>query len=359
MDRVSRRDFVRGVAGLGAAVLGIPGTARAQGAAPREVKGFLTTADVEKAEKEGALVFYGAEIERQLIDVLQAFSKLFPKIDTSKYLREQTGRLYGKLTAERRAGTYLADVCDLTDIAIARDLQKNGGWARYLSPHVKAYEPRFQSEVPGHFTWCGADVVGIAYNTNLVPAAEAPKNWKDLLDPKWRGLLNLKDSASGWQGIQWLLFRKMYGERFWKDMADQKPRGLASVTQQYERLISGEDKVNGIAQFSVYLKNKEKGAPIGFVFPPDGVVVGPTVTGIVDRAPHPEAAKLFVDWLLSPVGQVAYVKANYYYSLRKDVAAPPGGRPIAEMKVLVPDWDESSATHGQYVKEWNALVGLR
>lgn len=52
-------------------------------------------------------------------------------------------------------------------------------------------------------------------------------------------MLNLKDSASGWQGMQWMLFRKMYGERFWADMAAQKPRG--SVTQQYERLINGED----------------------------------------------------------------------------------------------------------------------
>lgn len=359
MHRVSRRDFMCGVAALGAAGLAVPRTARAQGPKPREVKGFLTTADVDKAEKEGAVVFYGPEIEKQLIEVLQAFSKLFPKIDTSKYLREQTGRLYAKLTAERRAGTFLADVCDLTDIAIARDFQKNGGFARYVSPHLSAYEARFQSDTPGLSTWCGVDVVGIAYNTNVVPAAEAPKNWKDLLDPKWRGALNLKDSASGWQGIQWLLFRKMYGDRFWKDMAGQKPRGLASVTQQYERLISGEDKVNGMAQFSVYLKNKEKGAPIGFVFPPDGVIVGPTVTGVVDRAPHPEAANLFVDWLLSPVGQAAYVKANYYYSVRKDVTPPPSGKAIAEMKVLVPDWEESQATHGQYVKEWNALVGLR
>lgn len=359
MDHVSRRDFVRGVAGLGAAALGVPGTARAQGAAPREVKGFLTTADVEKAEKEGALVFYFADVERQMIEVLQAFSKLFPKIDTSKYLREQTGRLYAKLTAERRAGTYLADACNLTDIVITRDFQKNGGWARYLSPHLKAYEPRFQSEPPGYFTWCGADIVGIAYNTNLVPAAEAPKNWKDLLDPKWRGLINLKDSASGWQGMQWFLFRKMYGDRFWQDMATQKPRGLASVTQQFERLISGEDKIDGIAHFSVYVKNKEKGAPIAFVFPPDGVIVGPTATGVVDRAPHPEAAKLFVDWLLSPAGQAVYTKATYYHSLRKDVAPPPGGVSMTETKVLVPDWNEFVTTHAQYVKEWNALIGLR
>src|SRR5262249_46314673 len=157
------------------------------------------------------------------------------------------------------------------------------------------------------------------YNTNLVSPAEAPKNWKDLLDPKWRGALNFKDSASGWQGMQWLLLRKMYGERFWKEMEAQRPRGLASVTQQYERLVNGEDKVNGIAQFSAYLMNKEKGAPIAFVFPRDGVLLGPWVTGVVDRAPHPEAAKLYVDWLLSPVGQMAVVKATYLHSLRADV----------------------------------------
>ena len=359
MQRTSRRNFIRRAAGFGAVIVAGPRVARASAATPREVHGFLTTADVEKAEKEGALVFYGAEVERQLIAILQAFQKLFPKIDTSKYLREQTGRLYAKLTAERRAGTYLADVCNLTDIVIARNFVKSGGYVKYLSPQLTAYEPRFQSDPAGHFTWCGADAVGIAYNTNLVQPGEAPKNWKDLLDPKWRGVLNLKDSASGWQGMQWMLFRKMYGERFWADMEGQKPKGLASVTQQYERLINGEDKINGIAHFSVYLMNKEKGAPIAFVFPTDGMILGPTVTGVVDRAPHPEAAKLFVDWLLSPVGQASYVKATYYHPLRADVAPPPGGMSIAKTRLLVPDWDEFVSLHPQYVREWNALLGLR
>src|SRR5713101_2836674 len=82
---------------------------------PKEVKGFLTCADVEKAEKEGAVVYYGPDVERQLVGVLTKFNELFPAINTSQYLREQTGRLYAKLNAERQAGTYFADVLSLSD----------------------------------------------------------------------------------------------------------------------------------------------------------------------------------------------------------------------------------------------------
>jgi len=62
-------------------------------AQPKEVKGFLTCADVEKAEKEGALVYYGPDVERQLVGILKKFNELFPAINTNQYLREQTGRL--------------------------------------------------------------------------------------------------------------------------------------------------------------------------------------------------------------------------------------------------------------------------
>src|SRR5262249_35667773 len=145
MHRVSRRNFLRCAAGLGATVLAPPRDSGAAEAPGREVKGFLTTADVERAEKEGALVLYSAAVERHLIGLTQAFQKLFPKVDTSRYLREQTGRLYAKLIAERRAGTYLADVCDLSDIAIVRDFQTNGGYFRHVSPQLTAYESRFRS----------------------------------------------------------------------------------------------------------------------------------------------------------------------------------------------------------------------
>src|SRR6185436_3886355 len=115
---------------------------------PKEVKGFLTCADVEKAEQEGAVVYYGPDIERQLVAVLNKFHALFPKISTNQYLREQTGRLYAKRNAERQAGTYLADVLALSDYAPAFDLIKKQGYTIYISPQLVAFDKQFISETP-------------------------------------------------------------------------------------------------------------------------------------------------------------------------------------------------------------------
>ncbi len=372
MTGLSRREFVTLLGALAGTALtgcgsptGAPAPAQAPapqaGACPNptEAHGFLTCADVKKAEQEGAIVPYTSEIEQQLVQFMAEFGKLFPGIDTSKYSREQIGRVYAKLNAERQAGTYLADVLSSSDVAISMDFMKRGGYVQYVSPYLKDYDSSFQSNPAGYFTWYSLILAGIAYNTNLVPESEAPRSWKDLLDPRWRGSINFKDSASGLQAVQWFMLKKLYGDQFWKDMAAQNPKGLASTTQQYERLINGEDKVIGLAQYNNYLDFKGRGAPINFVIPAEGLVVSPFTIGIVDRAPHPEAARLFVDWLLSPIGQQVYVRITYYHSARKDVPPPPGAKPLSELKLLIPDWEELASVHSQYVREWNALTGLR
>jgi len=327
-------------------------------AQPKEVKGFLTCADVEKAEKEGALVYYGPDVERQLVGILKKFNELFPAINTNQYLREQTGRLYAKLNAERQAGTYFADVLALSDYAPAFDLIKKQGYTIYISPQLVAFDKQFISETPGMFTWYSLGVAGMTYNTDVVSAVEAPKSWKDLLDPTWRAAINFKDSASGLQGVQWFVLRQLYGDTFWKDMMQQKPRTLPSTVQQYERVINREDKIIGLGQYSTYLEFKAKGAPLAFVVPMEGVVSTPAIIGILDKAPHPEAAKLFIDWFLSPLGQAAHTQLSFTYSPRQDVAPPPGAVPVSEMPILQLDWKAYIASHSKYVREWNALAGM-
>jgi iron(III) transport system substrate-binding protein len=114
------------------------------------------------------------------------------------------------------------------------------------------------------------------------------------------------------------------------------------------------------AQYSGYLIMKAKGAPVEFVFPREGLVATPQPYGLVKEAPHPEAARLFLDWFLGVPGQTAAVGALYYHSPRADVPPPPGGEPITNFKLLFPeDWDAFQATHAAYVKEWNKLTGLR
>lgn len=326
---------------------------------PTEVQGFKTCADVAKAKQEGAVVYYSPDVEPNMVAYLKAFNDLFPEIKTDKYLREQTGRLFTKLTSERQAGQYVADVLSLSDYAPAFEFQNQKGYTTYVSPESTGYRKEFMSNPPGQFTWYSIVLAGIAVNTSATPAAEAPKTWKDLLDPKWKGSINFKDSASGLQAVQWYMLRQLYGDQYWKDMAGQNPRTLASTVQQYERLVNREDKVNGLAQYSTFLEQKAKGAPLEFIAPPDGLPATPIMLGVVDKAPHPEAAKLFVDFMLSQKGQTVVKDISFSHVPREDVAPPTGGKPITELKLLIPDWTEFAKTSDQFKADWNRLGGLQ
>jgi iron(III) transport system substrate-binding protein len=262
--------------------------------------------------------------------------------------------------AERQGRVFQADVLTLTDMTFALDFQKRGGWMQYVSPEVGAFKPEYKSKPEGSFMWAGVIVAGIAYNPNLVKAEEAPKSWKDLLNPRWKDTVNVKVSNSGLQHLTWYELRKVLGEDYWKKFAEQNPRAFDSYVQQFDRTVNGQDQIISTAQYSGYLQFKAKGAPIAFVNPAEGVTAAPGMTGIVDQAPHPEAAKLFVDWFTSAPGQKAYVEATALYSVRTDVPPPKGGQPITDFKLLAPDdWETFLKTHRQFVAEWDRMVGMR
>ncbi|OJW28246.1 MAG: hypothetical protein BGO51_25580 [Rhodospirillales bacterium 69-11] len=326
---------------------------------PRQVDGFKTCADVAKAEQEGALVLYSPDPEANQAALLKAFHEAFPKINAT-YLRLQTGALYAKLMAERQAKTYMPDALTLTDMTFVIDFKKRGGWMHYESPEVAAYPQNARSEPPGDWMWGGIIVAGIAYNPTTVKEADAPKSWADLLNPRWKDAINVKVSNSGLQHETWFMMKKVLGDDYWKKFAELKPRAFDSYVQQYDRTVSGQDMVISTAQYSGYLQFKAKGAPIAYVNPTEGQVAAPEVMGIVDNAPHPEAAKLFMDWFTSVPGQKAYVAASSLYSARKDVPPPAGGIPITDIKLLAPDdWETFLKTHTQFVREWDRMVGMR
>lgn len=328
-------------------------------AAPRQMDGFLTCANVEKAEQEGALIVYSTDPEVAQQKLLAAFRAAFPKIKTD-FLRLQAGALYAKLLAERQGGVYSADMIQISDISFAGDFQKRGGYMHYVSPELSAYKPAYRSKPEGYWTWGQIVTAGIAYNPGLVPAAEAPKSYTDLLNDKWTDDISVKVTISGLQHVTWYVVRGLHGPAYWEKFARLKPRAFDSYVQQFDRLVSGQDKVVMTAQYSGYLIMRAKGAPVEFVFPTEGLIATPQPYGLVKEAPHPEAARLFMDWFLGRPGQTAAVGALYYHSPRDDVPPPPGGEPITTFKLLFPeDWDAFQATHAAYVKEWNKLTGLK
>jgi len=357
--RLSRRDLLKGSALLAAAPLV---AAREAAAQPRvsKVHDFQTAADVAKAEQEGELVYYGHDGEAGIGTLLDAFKRDFPKIKTS-YTRLQTGALYAKITAERVAGRHVCDVLQLSDISPAVDFQKKGGWDAHVSPEAGAYKREYQSSPAGHFTWAGVTFAGIAYNKSKITAEQAPREWKDILKPAYRDGISAKLSTSGMQHAQWYTLRKLYGNDFWQEFAKQRPKGFDSRAQLFDRLAKGDDRVCALAEYAGYTLFKEKGAEIDFVAPGDGLPATPALIGVVNRAPHPEAAKLFLDWAISNRGQAVYQTQTIllYGSVRNDAPPMATGKKLSDFKLLFPtDWSDFQASHGAFVKEWNALMGL-
>lgn len=321
--------------------------------------GFETGADLAKAEAEGELVFYTHDSDPAGAAIVESFQKDFPKIRAS-YVRAQNGALYSKVLAERSAGRFTVDVMQFSELSTAFDFRRRGGYHLYHSPQAQFFDATSLSDPAGHFFYSGVSFAGIAYNTERVSEAEAPKIWKDLLDPRWRNAISTKQATSGMQFVQWLELKKLYGEGYWKEFSKQRPRGFDSRAQIFDRLAKGEDKICGLAEWAGYLLVKNKGAPVKFVSPPDGMPATPTIAGIVDKAPHPEAAKLFLDWLMSKRGQTLYQENPflYYPSLRKD-APTMGDIKLADQKLLFPkDVAEYVDNHASFVKEWNGMMGL-
>lgn len=344
---------------LGAAATASAGAAEGGCATSRQMDGFKTCADIAKAEQEGALVLYSPDPEETSAKLMDAFHQAFPKI-TTNFIRLQTGALYQKLQTERRAKAYLVDVLQLTDMGYVLDFQNRGGYVRYVSPEMTAYKTDFKSTPEGYWTWGALIMAGIAYNPKLVQADQAPKNWMDMLDPRWTGVVNAKVSASGLQHVAWYELRGIYGDEYWKKFTELKPRGFDSYVQQFDRMISGQDTIVHTAQYSAYLLAKGKGAPVEFVFPEEGLPTTPGVLGLVADAPHPNAGQLFMDWILSEPGQKIYDAIALLNSPRTNAPPPPGGMALDKVKLLYPrDWQAFLATHTQFVQEWGKITGVR
>jgi iron(III) transport system substrate-binding protein len=354
-------------AGLAAASLPVAGLfpprTEAQSAPTRpvtKVLDFTTAADVAKAEQEGALLFYTHDGEAGAAAAIDAFNKDFPKIRAA-YVRAQTGALYSKILAERSAGRFDVDVIQFSDIGTAIDFDKRGAFDTYVSPESAAYEPQYLSNPPGRYFCSGMTFAGIAYNTDKVKASDAPKSWKDLLDPRWANVTSTKQSTSGMQFVEWYELRKLYGDQYWKSFSKQKPHGFDSRAQLFDRLAKGDDKICALAEWAGYVLYHQRNAPIAFVAPEDGLPATALATGVVDKAPHPESARLFIDWLMSLRGQAVYQQSPdlLYGSVRNDAPAMPGGLRLRDFKLLVPgDINDLMASRKTFNADWNSMLGL-
>jgi iron(III) transport system substrate-binding protein len=274
---------------------------------------------IDAGKKDGKLVLYGT-MQTDIFDLLQ---KAFQKKTgiTVDYWRTSATKVMERALSETRAGKALFDLVMSTEDTM-RIMLKEGILTKYDSPMSKdfpkdAIDPQLGPRARNH-------IVGIVYNKSIIKPADAPKTLEDLVKPQYRGKLVMADPTLHTTTAQWLanvhkLIGKDKADKFVRDLAALRPTLVESFNPAADRVTSGEFPIGITYVYYVYL-NGIKGAPIDYVR--TGRFLGDaSYLSLFHKAPHPNAAKAFIDFFLDEESMSIMAKAGEFVN-RKGVYPP-------------------------------------
>jgi iron(III) transport system substrate-binding protein len=216
----------------------------------------------------------------------------------------------------------------------------------------KGYDP------DGHYFVTSAGLIGIGYNTAKVKEADAPKNWTDLLDPKWKNNIALGHPGfSGYVGTWALTLRNQYGWDFFEKLAKNNPRVGRSINDTVTMLNAGESAIAGSGPAGTLLDSLQKGNPLALNYPTDGSVLIIAPSAVMKGAKHPNAARLFMEFLLSEKASQIWVE-HFNESMRPEVPASKSAKSAKDLKIVRPTVAEITKGVPEVIKQWRETFGV-
>jgi iron(III) transport system substrate-binding protein len=306
---------------------------------------------VAAARKEGHLSLYTTNFLETEQDIAKRFNARFPGI-AIEIIRAPGGALITRMRAENATGRLSADVADLSDRTEAAEMMDL--FAPYAPPNAADYPPEVRT---GDRLWPrirNSWVIG--YNPGLV--SNPPATWHELVRSDYaESGIGLTVALAG--GGPWTLAmfqRQVLGENYWDELAATKPRLFPSGASMLDALIRGDVAIAPITtQMVVPLSTQD--APVKWVVASEGMPTTTFAAGILLKAAHPNAAKLFLDWSLSREGQAALLEFGSVSALR-DAATPPG-MDMSKIKVWQPNDDEFLKLRPSWIAAWSRIFGYR
>ena len=262
---------------------------------------FAGAAEVrDKAEAEGKVAFYASMTATDAKALVDGFKQVYPKIDAEFY-RTSDSQLMEKILTEGRAGRSLWDVVSETGY-FGHLLKKRGMLGAYDSPERKFYRDAYK-DPQALWTSIYTTYAVFGYNTKLVPKTSVPKSYEDLLKPEWKGQIGIEGRAYEWFATT---MRNVGGEEkglaFMRRLAQQQLQPRPGRTLVAQLVAAGEHKGSVSVYSQSYEILKQNGAPVEWIAL-DPVYASIHPTGINAKAPHPNAARLLMDFILSKKGQ--------------------------------------------------------
>jgi iron(III) transport system substrate-binding protein len=298
------------------------------------VDAFQQLYDKAKANGETKLVVWDAAAvpNQKLYD---AFMKRFPAI-TVEGQQVNAGDMLTKLNAEQAAGTRSADIAATGSTAMIQGAKANNFQSYSPFTAAKQKGDPVQADANDYFRQYKVGPKGIVYNTSLVKPNEAPKGWNDMLDPKWKGKIAMRNptvNGGGNELVSDMLYDGRFGYDYLEKLAAQGIKIVSTAAELANAVATGQVAMGIPGDYDTYLDQKDKGAPLGFVWPTvGGAELSELYIGIINGAPHPAAAQLYESWVFSPEG-VRTLNAIGTYSPSEQLPdnAPEGLTPYRQL----------------------------
>jgi iron(III) transport system substrate-binding protein len=355
MSPIRRRDFIVG----GSALLAIGAVTNvlaqpAPSMTPHEKELY------EAARKEGGeLTWYTAHSDDITAQALgRSFESIYPGLKVNA-LRTTAQVAYQRVTQEIKASAIQCDVFSSTDLGHSVELKAKGAFEKYVPDNASKVLDIYKGYDPdGYYFVTSAGMIGIGYNSGKVKEADAPKNWTDLLDPRWNNNIALGHPGfSGYVGTWALTLRNQYGWDFFEKLAKNNPRVGRSINDTVTMLNAGESSIAGSGPVGTLLESVQKGNPLAMVYPTDGTVLIIAPSSIMKGCKHPVAARLFMEFLMSEGASKIWVD-HFNETIRPEVSVPAGSKSAKDLKIIRPTVEQITKGVPEVIKQWRETFGV-
>ncbi|UMG91257.1 extracellular solute-binding protein [Nocardioides sp. TF02-7] len=271
------------------------------GQKPEEVEDLPDSTVLEAAQEEGSVVWYTSIPEAAVEEVADGFAAAYD-IEV-EVVRFPSTTLMQRYASERDAGTVQGDVINVAETAFFEDGLEQGWWAEFDDSEMPALG-KWPTDLvtDDRYTLVNTQPIGVAYNTDHLQEGDVD-SWEDLGNPDLDGELVLVNPENTPFYLSWaMLLREEYGVELLSQIADLSPSVTDSAVPGAQQLAAGEDHVMVPAVLSGVVEVQEAGAPVETTFPTPTVGVEQYAAASAD-GPNPNAAKLFVNYLLTRTGQ--------------------------------------------------------
>lgn len=311
---------------------------------------------IEAAKKEGKVVWYTSLALAASTALAKLFEGKYPGIQVEVH-RTGSQRVLQRVMQEVQAGIKNVDIVHTSDAGHFALLKGKGLLIKYAPQGIAEFPDGFKDK-GGFYYGMRATLSIMAYNPNLVSEREAPKTWKDLLDPKWKG--KLVTAHPGYSGIimtHVAALLNLYGWDYFRDLAKNRLHLVQSANDPAGVIASGERQVgvNGAEYF--HYKTAKQGNPIKIVYPKAGVPLIVSPTAIAKDAPHPNAAKLFTNFIFGKEAQQMLADKQGLYTGHPEVTYPKDKPKLKDLKLLPVDPQELEEKNAEIKKRFVEIFG--